>query len=116
MVELRYWLFIIFMIPYMLVIAKMLLHFISSIAYKIAKSICDKKLSDLNANPDIKTEDRYEQGKKKLQEYKTFSIILMTGLHIIYVFQTYIGGLFIVVFLVLLVYFLFCYSLVLEVA
>lgn len=64
MVELKYWLFIVFMWPYMLVIAKMLLHFISFIAYKIANPICDKKLSAIAANPNIKTEECYKRNRR----------------------------------------------------
>lgn len=72
MKELDYTLFIIFMIPYMAVIAKMLLHLISYIAYNISYSVRNKKLNALDATFGLKESDRKIQKDKILKTHEAF--------------------------------------------
>jgi len=72
MKELNYFLFIIFTIPYMVVIAKMLLHLISYIAYNISYSVRNKKLNALDATFDLKEPDKKIQKDKILKTHKAF--------------------------------------------
>lgn len=72
MKELNYFLFVILIAPYMVVIAKMLLHFISYIAYNISCSIRDKKLKVLDATFGLKEKDRKIQKDKILKTHEVF--------------------------------------------
>jgi len=72
MKELNYSLLVIFMAPYMVVIAKMLLHFISYIAYNISYSVRDKKLKALNTIVDLKETDKKIQEDKILRTHEAF--------------------------------------------
>ena len=72
MKELNYFLFVILMAPYMVVIAKMLLHFISYIAYNISCSIRDKKLETLDATFGLKEKDKKIQRDKILKTHEAF--------------------------------------------
>ena len=72
MKELNYSLFVILMIPYMVVIAKMLLHFISYIAFNISYSVRNKRLKALDATFGLKEPDRKIQKDKILKTHKIF--------------------------------------------
>lgn len=72
MKELNYSLFIILMIPYMIVIAKMLLHFISYIAFNISYSVRNKRLETLDATFGLKEPDKKIQKDKILKTHKIF--------------------------------------------
>lgn len=73
MKELNYFLFVVLMVPYMVVIAKMLLHLISYIVFNIAYSIRDKKLAALDTAVGLKESDKKIQKDKILRAYEIFS-------------------------------------------
>lgn len=72
MKELNYSLSVILMIPYMVVIAKMLLHFISYIAFNISYSVRNKRLKALDATFGLKESDRKIQKDKILRTNEIF--------------------------------------------
>ena len=72
MKDLNYFLFVIFMIPYMVVIAKMILHLMSYIAFNISYSVRNKRLDALNASFSIKEPDKKIQKEQILKTHETF--------------------------------------------
>lgn len=72
MEDLNYFLFVIFMIPYMVVIAKMILHLMSYIAFNISYSVRNKRLDALNTVFDIKKSDKKIQKEQILKAHETF--------------------------------------------
>lgn len=72
MKDLNYFLFVIFMVPYMVVIAKMILHLMSYIAFNISYYVRNKKLDALNATFDIKESDKKIQKEQILKTHETF--------------------------------------------
>lgn len=72
MKDLNYFLFVIFMIPYMVVIAKMILHLMSYIAFNISYSVRNKRLDALNASFGIKEPDKKIQKEQILKTHETF--------------------------------------------